>query len=324
MRVLLEKETAPPDQYVLYRVPSTPASFLQAFDSAVHKFFEPAAVSTLRFDVKPACLFIRDSVASQIRQRIRFENDENTVRSLDGEGFSWTLGSIRNEKIGRVSKAGSNIMGGVLTNLTGIGTERVSLTRHLATIEMLEPKNPDPYTFKLFYLEEERTSRERVKNVSSTGAKSYSIETSDAGFSRYIDPEATSVLTLGNDTIARFRIRNGRSAEFNDPYTEMWDGMDSASVIPMPDTWANGGNYNSIYLRGTLYGKSLVMQNMKDGNQLDAYYDSVHVATLRVTGDRPRNGVLYKANIPPQVMKAMAMFTCLPYSYFRSNWAGDL
>jgi hypothetical protein len=66
-----------------------------------------------------------------------------------------------------------------------------------------------------------------------------------------------------------------------------------------------------------LYGKPFTILTSKNGNQLDAWYNETLVATLLLCGDIPSNGVLYQSDLEPRVLKALAMFTSLPLSYFR-------
>ena len=122
---------------------------------------------------------------------------------------------------------------------------------------------------------------------------------------------------LGGDTIGVFKIRYTPPGKQNDLYNSCWNGRDSASIIAMPTYWSNSGMYRPLQTEGTLYGKPISLQNRKDGNQLDIYYDGMHVATLRISGDRPQSGLVYQADLEPHVLKALALFTSLPYSYFR-------
>jgi hypothetical protein len=313
MSLNLQRLPVPTGQYELRKVPCLPGDFMLAFDSAVNRFFSQAAPVALTIDVQPPCLFINDSMSRQVRQMVRFSNQENIISTIEGPELKWQLGRADNKKLGRVSKLGQNVAGGLLTLFTGLGTDRVSLERYLATIEMRESKQAESYVFLITYLEEEREDRERVRNSSG----SYTTTTGFVSRTRYADPEQDSHLMLGGDTIASFRIIYTPAGKNTDLYAACWNGQDSATIVPMPAYWSNSGMYRPLQTEGTLYGKPISLQNRKDGNQLDMYYDSLHVATLRISADRPQAGIIYQADLEPRVLKALALFSSLPYSYFR-------
>ncbi|MCU0395871.1 MAG: hypothetical protein MUF29_08170 [Chitinophagaceae bacterium] len=319
MQLELRKKPVPPGQYALRRVPALPKHFVQAFDSAVRRFFTMADPGSLSLNVDPVCLWVEDSVARQVRRPIRFEGDGSVVRLAENPGMEWTLGRPETRKMGRVDKTGANLLGSALTMFTGVGSEKVRVTRHLASLPMQAKEQPEPYVFHIPYLEEERESRERVRTPSGTGTTTSVQTTGDRSLERYIDREQAAWLMLGADTIARFRLDYGKSAQFSNLFRECWNGSDTATRVPMPAAWSNQGSFVPIYITGQLYGKPFTLQNSRDGFQMDMYYDGQHLATLRVTEDRPRDGMLYRNDADARVLQALAMFTCLPFSSFRIN-----
>jgi hypothetical protein len=125
------------------------------------------------------------------------------------------------------------------------------------------------------------------------------------------------LLNAENDTIAVFNISRGKSNEYRGSYSFYWDGVDSATITPLATDWNNRHSYSAITLTGSLYGKPFTILTSKNGNHLDAWYNETLVATLLLSGDIPSNGVLYQDDLEPRVLKALAMFTSLPLSYFR-------
>lgn len=316
----LEKPAAPTGQYALHRVPALPAEFLLSFDSAVSQFFTSPNSGPLTFAVKPVCLLINDSIAKTIRHPLLFDVNGNNLRQTAGVGFAWALGKDSREKLGKVDKTMDNVFGSLFTAATGLKTDKVRLFRYRSQLEMIDAGDSSRYLFIVPYLEEEREERTRTTTRNSDGSKSRSVETTGAGYAvRYVDKVTPSWLVQGVDTIATFSLEYGMADVFADNYNQCWDGEDSATIIPMPSFWSNKGTYLAIHVTGTLYGKPFVIQNSKDGFQMDVYYDNVHVATLRVVDDKPRDGMMYKNDLEPKVLKTLAMFTCLPYSYFQNT-----
>jgi hypothetical protein len=96
----------------------------------------------------------------------------------------------------------------------------------------------------------------------------------------------------------------------------LWDGRDSATIMLMPDGWGIEGDYKLLGIAGELYGKKFQFNNSKGGNQLDVWYNQQQVATFKVENGLPKDGILYKADAPEEVLKVFAMFCALPYSYY--------
>jgi hypothetical protein len=120
-------------------------------------------------------------------------------------------------------------------------------------------------------------------------------------------------LTMEADTIAWYGFTSGSPSTSPDIATSCWDGENAESIIPMPRSWSNTDFFNSFFVSGFLYGKSFSLENRKAGNQLDVYYDNIHEATLRVDNGMPRDGIIYKADIPKPILKALTMFVTVPF-----------
>jgi hypothetical protein len=307
---MVHKE-ALPGQYMLYKLPCLPCAFMQAFDSAVSRFFGNAAPLLMNYEVEPAYLYVTDSVAHQIRRLVKFERNEATIELLGQPSFKWTINRDKTEKMGRVSKLVGNSMKLLFTALTGVESSQVSLVRYRTTVSMTDATQPDPYVYVITFLEEERTE------VSKQGTRSnYNLVEGGSSVSRYMDPEQNSLLLLGPDTIGEFKFKYGRKEGLKENFTHYWNGQDSATITPLPSNWTNTGLYKELHVDGTLYGKPFTLQNSKENSQLDVYYDGMHIATLRVLGDVPRDGMVYYADVEEKVLKALTTFTSLPFSFF--------
>ncbi len=313
MLVGIKKIPPPPGSYLLEKVPGMPQSFLHAFDSAVRVFFSSGAPASLNLEVEPACLFVSDSLTRQIRRIIRFTTEGNTVRVIDGPDMSWAPGKMDMEKSGKTKREGAGVLGGILTATTGISSsgEKSKTTNYISRIPVTDPTENKTYTFHIPVTEKEVQTIERNRE---RGTGTVHTETTDRSASRNIN--GPGYLTLEADTIGTFEFFPGQPNEPGDVFTSFWNGVDSATIMPMPDRWNNDDLYSPISVEGTLYDKPFRFSNHKAGNQLDIYYDAKHVATLRVNNGRPTDGILYYADISPEALKALAMFTTLPYGFY--------
>lgn len=313
MQLAIKKLPPPPGSYMLQKVPGMPGAFLDAFDSAAHAFFSTGAPAKLELDIEPACLFVSDSLARQIRRLIRFTTEGNMVKVIDGPEMSWAPGKPGQEKTGKTRREGAGILGGILTATTGVTTtgEKSKTTDYLTTIPVTDPGENKTYTFLIPVTEKVVESVERNRE---RGTGTVNTETTSRNASRTINNPCH--LTLEADTIGRFSIMPRQPEEYGDVFTRFWNGTDSSTVLPMPGKWSNEDLYNPLSVNGELYGKPFRFSNHKAGNQLDIYYDGMHVATLRVDNGRPVDGILYYADVPEKVLKALAMFSTLPYAWY--------
>jgi len=313
MQVTIKRSPPPPGSYLLEKVPGMPQSYLNAFDSAVRVFFSAGAPATLNLDMEPACLFVSDSLTRQIRRIIRFTAEGNTVRVIDGPEMSWAPGKMDMEKSGKTKREGAGVLGGILTATTGISSsgEKSKTTNYISRIPVTDPTENKTYTFHIPVTEKEVQTIERNRE---RGSGTVHTETTDRSSNRYTN--GPGYLTLEADTIGTFEFYPGQPNEEEDVFTSCWNGVDSATIMPMPNRWNNDDLYNPISVEGTLYNKPFRFSNHKAGNQLDIYYDAKHVATLRVNNGLPTDGILYNADVPAYVLKALAMFTTLPYGFY--------
>lgn len=313
MQVGIKRTPPPPGSYLLEKVPGMPQSYLHAFDSAVRVFFSSGPPATLGLEIEPACLFVSDSLSRQIRRLIRFTAEGNTVRVIDGPEMSWAPGKMDMEKSGKTKREGAGVLGGILTATTGISSsgEKSKTTNYISRIPVTDPVENKTYTFHIPVTEKEVQTIERNRE---RGSGTVHTETTDRSSNRYTN--GPGYLTLEADTIATYQFFTGQPDKGEDVFNRCWNGVDSATIMPMPKSWNNDDLYNPLSVEGTLYEKPFRFSNHKAGNQLDIYYDAKHVATLRVNNGRPTDGILYNADVPAHVLKALAMFTTLPYGFY--------
>ncbi|MCU0388907.1 MAG: hypothetical protein MUE71_09905 [Chitinophagaceae bacterium] len=314
MEVVMEFGFKPDGCYILKNIPGLPATFLEGFNEAIKTFFSTSAPPVYTTTLKPACLFIDLATASQIKRTIRFERSGNTLQVVEGPDIGWSPKPMEREKSSKTKRKGSGIGSGLVA-LAGLDNtkERSKTTKFITRINMEDKSTGVLYGF---YIPIEETTTEEVTTVQtkSNGSSSYEKEVGPAQVSRKID--GTAQILRGSDTIGWFNIQQTPTGKSPDNLNYMWDGKDSASIKPMPGHWNTSGPYNLMSIKGQLYGKEILFTNSKGGNQLDVWYDNLHVATFKTEDYLPREGILYNVEIPDEVLKVLGMLTSLPFGYY--------
>jgi hypothetical protein len=316
MQVDMNRMPAPPGSYTLFRLPALPASFLQAFDSAMRVFFSDNPPPLLRLDVLPACLYFEDSMKHQIRQLVRFSYDGQQVRVSEGPPLSWMPGALERRQTGKgVHEGRLGLLGFLITSNTGLGTSRTIIDT-IPCMTTIPFRDPQDSNLILFHLPVQEITTEEVdrQRVGPKGNRTVIEQSTGSSFQRRIS--GTSIVMAGPDTIALFNMVRPDSSDMHDPYPYCWDGADSTTIEPM--LWAanNLAGHVPLNIKGILYGKPFTISNLKAGNQLDIFYDEQHIATLRVKNNAPLDGIIYYADISRDALRVLGMFACLPYAYY--------
>jgi len=104
--------------------------------------------------------------------------------------------------------------------------------------------------------------------------------------------------TQANDTIARFGFWNVPKALPLDTARYFWNGYDSATIQPLPNSWTKRGVYKPTVVKGVLYGKNFVIKNTNAPHMFDITYNGKLIATIQTDDGVPVNGYLYNAGLP--------------------------
>ena len=314
MEVIFEFGFKPDGCYVLKNIPGLPSTFLDGFNNALKRFFSSNPPPLFISAIKPACLFIDLETASTIKRTFRLVRSGNTLQVTDGPDLGWIPGQIDKEKSSKTKRKGAGIGSGLIA-LAGVSNtkERTETTKYITRINMEDKSTGVVYGF---YIPTEETVSEEVYTTRSRSDGSTSIEkeVGPSTITRKLD--GTSHIVRGSDTIGFFKIEKSAPSKRKDYLSQMWDGEDSATINAIPKHWSLEGTYKLMSLKGELYGKEVLFSNSKGGNQLDVWYDNLHVATFKVENNMPREGILYGADIPDEVLKVLGMIASLPYSYY--------
>jgi hypothetical protein len=317
MEAFLSRAEVPAGAYPLEKVPGMPASFLAAFDSAARVFFSSTSREMLTVPVEPACLFIPAEVGSTIRHTVKFEYEGREIRLVNGPEIAWAPAPLERVQTGKTKREGAGVGSGIFTAITGMSNEKEKkvIKPYMTRLVMDDRGTGVPYGFHIPVVEEESTIVNTYREKDGSGSSSVKTEKSDAGMQRRVN--GPSFITRGNDTIGTFTFRDlpAAAATNGDVLLYCWNGKDSSTMMPIPDSWTNEA-YNPLTVSGDLYGKPFSFTNAKAGNQLDVWYADEHVATFKVKSGLPVDGIVYESTTPDEVLKVLAMFTSLPYGYY--------
>jgi hypothetical protein len=68
-----------------------------------------------------------------------------------------------------------------------------------------------------------------------------------------------------------------------------------------------------------LYNLPFVIENSKAGNQLDLEIDRQEIATIKMSNNRPVEGLLYKNTTDPKTLQILLMLSTLTLGYSQQN-----
>lgn len=315
MQVSLYREKAPPDQIVLTNIPAYPASFIKAFDSIATWLFQQEVVTNKSLWLKPACVFTETERPDAPLMKLVFESDNISIQHITEPAFSFQKQATNYTKMGVKRNVGGNTVSGALTLLTGVGSSKTRVFKYNADLPFKEADSV--YHCSIIYKEREVEDRTREKESYSDHTKSYSINNEDASIQeRHTDSTILNTITLGNDTLATFRIRY-IADEFHD-YTRLWDGTDSTTIIDLPEDWKKKNQEDEVILSGRIGADAFSMKTSKEKALKEFYINEL--PALTVYGKYlPENALLFQ-QLSAQQLKLFTILSSLPYEYFNYSY----
>lgn len=304
------KEATPAGQIAISGLPGYPASYVKAFDSLAQWVFRDEAIINKSVTLEAACLFDESKTDANAIQSLPFESNNETITYTGISPFSFKTSPPRVKRADVRRNRGGNIASGTLTVLTGISTNKSRQYDYEADFSYAEADTA--YHCIINYTEYETGSRERVKDESSN---SYSFNSSEYGLhDRFIDTSAVNFIRLGNDTIAAFTVQYEKSKDSYSKYSKIWNGKDSASVLPMAENWMNKTSYENVIINGRLESSPFTFKCIKDKKVKQLFIDDKLIAVI-YGKNTPSSGFA----IQPVSGKQLRIFTILsslPYNHF--------
>jgi hypothetical protein len=324
----MHRSAIPEGQLLLRKIPALTDSFLQAFDNGIQKLFAPPAQNDIKLQIStvtPACLYIEEDEKFKNAKKLTFNIKQDSIVELPVLQQSWIIQEIKTQKTGRVNNFGNNLFNSSLTLLTGLSTDKIRAKRYVATLGLKDLNQKLHYSCQIAFIEETREETERETDRNTDGSKSYArIGNGIVQKKRYADPKQNAFVLQEKDTIGHFKIRLGNRASSKEHFSKCWDGKNETSISPMPEFWNNiavAQNISSepFFIEGVLYNLPFVIENSKAGNQLDLEIDRQEIATIKMSNNRPVEGLLYKNTTDPKTLQILLMLSTLTLGYSQQN-----
>ena len=319
--VKMNKEKAPPDQVVLKRLPAYPSYFVNAFDSIATWMFQQDNVNEKDLWLKPACVFSETKFEQEPLTQLEFKSENDSIDHLTEPQFSFHTPGPTYTKTKSKKNIGGNMATGIITTFTGFGSDKVRLYEYNADFPF-EMKDSTVYHCVMHYAERETAERERTKgdnadasdNSYSVNGKSYSIKTGSYRImERRIDSSFINVITLGNDTLATYRISYVKAEEYKS-YTHLWDGSDSSTIITLPQEWNNIKEDDNVIIYGKTGDNSFLMKTTNENTASEFYIDE-KLAMIMYGGSKPAEAKIFQP-VSEQLLKIFTILSSLSYAYF--------
>lgn len=314
LTVKMNIEKAPSDQVVLERLKAHPSNYLKAFDSIAVWLFQPENITKKDVWLKPACVFMERNQESPTITRLIFENSDTMIHQLTQPQYLFQTTGPTFTKQASNKNAGGNTASGAVTLFTGISINKVKINEYAASFPFKEDDGT-VYNCIVNYAEKESSVREREKTVGSDGSKSYSLKSGAYSLSeRRTDSQYVNIITRGTDTVANFTIHFTRNANNRSHYKQLWDGIDSASIIDLPDEWNNKSEEDNIMVRVTAADKVFYMET-KEENNVKVFYIQDKPALIMYGKLLPSTARVLQP-VSALDLKICTMLASLPYAYF--------
>ncbi|ULQ50938.1 hypothetical protein [Flavihumibacter fluvii] len=314
LTVKMNIEKAPSDQVVLERLKAHPVHFIQSFDSLAAWLFQPENITRKEVWLKPACVYTLRKPASQPITQLLYEYNDSIVHHLTQPQFLFhSSGPAYTDKASH-NNAGGNTVSGAITLFTGISIKKARVFEYTANFLFREDDNT-AYNCIINYAERESSEREREKMVNSDGSKTYSLKSGAYTLAeRRTDSQYLQVITRNADTTATFTISYRRDANARSFYKQMWDGMDSSTIIDLPAEWNNRSEEDDLIVRVKTAGHGFYMKT-KEENTVKEFYINDTPALIIYGKTRPSKALLLQ---PVSVgdLKLCTILASLPYAYF--------
>jgi hypothetical protein len=314
--IILNIENSPATEIQLTKLLAHPQHVIKAFEVLAGWLFSSDDPKQNELWLKPAVAYTEKQLPSEPISTLQY-NSSNSTLCLVQPTFCIRLLPKSTEKMGSKNKVAGNAAGSVLTALTGIGTTKVKTYKYEADFPF-RMDDSIVYHCKIPFSETITAEREREVTRNSDGSKSYSTTTSSDQLSgRQIDSVSDCLVIRQGDTIARFKINYLRGLNDSNTYNKMWDGSDTATIVPLKEEWKNPTRQDEVLLQirtssDSIYMKSSIEQTVKEFSVNQKTVLVVYGADVPVRGSMLHP--VSKANL-----ELFTLLASLPYNYFNVN-----
>lgn len=312
LTIRLYSQPAPPGQVVLTKLPAYPAAFAKAFDSIATWLFDPLAENDKTIRLRSACVFSQPEFNNELPAELAFASDDKSIELLSQPSFSFNTPGPSYTLVKDKKNIAGNAASGMIALFTGIDFGKQKMKIYSADFPF--ETGTDTFHCMITYAELESADRERIKESGTDGYKSYHLESSEYSFAnRRTDSGFINAVKHGDDTIAAFKLaylpKNQRSL-----YKQLWDGVDSSTIIPLPNEWNNSREDYNVLLQGTIGEDSFTMQSVNE-RAIKNFFVNDRLALMVYGKKLPAKALLFK-QLSQEQLKLFTILSSLPYGYF--------
>jgi hypothetical protein len=131
---------------------------------------------------------------------------------------------------------------------------------------------------------------------------------------RRIDPASINSISIGNDTLATFRIVNISKSKERDKYIQFWDGVDSATLAPLPREWNNTSDEDDVTISGQMGNVVFSMKTVK-GMNVKEFSIGDNLVMVMYGKTAPAKALLFHP-VSIRQLKIFTMLASVPYPNF--------
>lgn len=314
MMVEMQRSAVPDGQILLRKVPALTDSFLQAFDNAIQKFFSDTPQNELRLNVVPACLFLDIDKTLEKTQKLNFVTKNDSIIEQLQLKQEWIIQKTSTKKTKRVNHFGDNLFNSALTNLTGLGTDKIRAKEYLTKFSFFDTNEKTHYFCEISFIEETREEKQREVTRDSDGSKLYSnYLTGESNTTRLFDPNKIYYLIKEKDTVGNFKILLKDIGQTTKHFSQQWDGKNESTISAIPEGWNNPSQSSPYVIKGELNKIPFVIEKSKAGNQIDIEINGQETATFKIYNSLPVFGLLYSPPADEKIFTVLMMFSSLPF-----------
>jgi hypothetical protein len=312
LTIRLYTQPAPAGQVVLTKLPAYPAGFANAFDSIATWLFDTIAENDKTIRLRPACVFSEPGFNSDPLAQLEFISDYKSIQLVNQPSFSFMTPGPDYRVTKNKKNIGGNTATGALSLFTGVKFSKAKLKEYSADFPF--ETGADTFHCIINYAEVESADRERIKEGGTDGYDYYHLESGEYSFAnRRTDSGFINAIKHGDDTIATFKLaylpKNQRSL-----YKQLWDGIDSSTIISLPKEWNNNREDYNVLLKGTIREDSFTMQSANERN-IKNFFVNGQLALIVYGRKLPAKALLFK-QLSQEQLKLFTMLSSLPYGYF--------
>jgi hypothetical protein len=130
---------------------------------------------------------------------------------------------------------------------------------------------------------------------------------------RFTDSGFINVIKREEDTLVVFSITYLPRDQLS-RYTRLWDGIDTTTIMPLPEEWNNNREDANVFIKGTMDGNAFTMQSLRE-RAIKNFFVNDRLA-LSVYGKKFPARALQFQQLSPTQIKLFTILSSLPYSYF--------